>query len=216
MWAGHAQVLACKCAAKHVGCKGMCSQKSGRLCLPRNTGFAVRRWEAGLVRAFSIARDLLVAEASTSSSRKGTSNRSAAILHLRCNGESIGCKCYNTALALDARRLLAPGSKHGLANECNVPQNTRQVGWQISAHGLNSLLKCRNACPAGLCPVSKPHHDCNALIGLQPIQQALRLCAATHDPMQLTGMPLWMLLDAFALAYAILGALPCLSGRRCT
>ena len=61
----------------------MFSRLSKRLCLPRRTGFAVRRWEAALVRAFSMASALLVAEASTSSSINGTSERSAAILHLR-------------------------------------------------------------------------------------------------------------------------------------
>ena len=63
-------------------CRRQCifSRPSKRLCLPRRTGFAVRRWEAALVRAFSMASALLVAEASTSSSINGTSDRSAAIL----------------------------------------------------------------------------------------------------------------------------------------
>ena len=80
-------------------------------------------------------------------------------------------------------------------------------------NGPGSLLKGGETRSACLCPVSKPDHDCDPRIGFQPIQQALRLCAAAHDPVQLTGMPLWVLLAAFALACAILRASPCLPDR---
>ena len=50
-------------------------------CSPRSTGLAVRLCDWGLVRAFSIASALFVADSSTSSSRKGTSERSPASLY---------------------------------------------------------------------------------------------------------------------------------------
>ena len=83
----------------------------------------------------------------------------------------------------------------------------------ITGNGCGSLLKRGEARSACLCPVSKPDHNRGARIGFQPIQQALRLCAAAHDPVQLTWVPLWMLLAAFALACAILRAPPCLPDR---
>ena len=90
---------------------------------------------------------------------------------------------------------------------------SRQTLCQITNSGCGSLFKCGEARFACLCPVSKPDHDCDARIGFQPIQQALRLCAAAHDPVQLTCVPLWMLLAAFALACAILRAPHCLPDR---
>ena len=106
--------------------------------------------------------------------------------------------------------------KYREAKQKHDPQNIWQAGWIITGHGFGSLLECGEARSACLCPVSKPYYNCNAHIGLQPIQQALRLCAATCNPMQLAGMPLWMLLAAFALACAILRAPPCLPDRGST
>ena len=57
--------------------------KAGNLASPRRMGLAPRRWLVGFVRVFSMARARLAADASTSSSRNGTSGRSAAILEAR-------------------------------------------------------------------------------------------------------------------------------------